>query len=103
VGGLLDDSGELRDAIVTLYVHAGIAASDVICCARLGEHPTGENHAEAIRVLKAANAQSSRHLATLLAMKSKAGYSHDPASAAEVKKAARAATQLVEEARAVSI
>jgi len=39
--GLLDDDGQLRDAVVTLYVHAGIAASDVICCARLGLHATG--------------------------------------------------------------
>ena len=39
--GLLGDNGQLRDAVVTLYVHAGIAASDVICCARLGCIPPG--------------------------------------------------------------
>jgi len=98
----LDDVGQLRDAVVTLYVHAGIAAADVICCARLGKHSSGENHAEAVNLLKTVGANSTRHLSTLLSVKTKAGYSHTPASEAEVKKAARAATKLVEEARAVS-
>ena len=100
--GLLDDDVQLRDAVVTLYVHAGIAASDVICCARLGLHATGDNHAEAVALLKKAGAGSHRHLATLLGLKTKAGYSHTPASAADVRKAARAAVQLVEDARSVS-
>ena len=69
--GLSHHAGELRDAVVTLYVHAGIAASDVICCARLGKHSTGDNHAEAIALLKAANARSAKHLATLLSVKTK--------------------------------
>lgn len=50
----LDDSGEANDAIVTLHVHAGIAAADVICCARLGRQSTGENHVEAVVLLEAA-------------------------------------------------
>ncbi len=99
---LLDGNGQLRDAMVTLYVHAGIAASDVISCGRLGRHATGENHAEAVSLLESAGAASYRHLATLLALKTKAGYSHTLPSAADVKKAARAATQLVEDARAVT-
>ncbi|WP_205629588.1 hypothetical protein [Jiangella muralis] len=89
----------MNDAVVTLYVHAGIAASDVICCARLGQHSTGENHAEAIGLLKAADSGSSGHLAALLSMKTKAGYSHLGASAADVRKAARAAARLLESAR----
>lgn len=97
---LLDDSGQLRDAVVTLYSHAGIAAADVICCARLGLHAAGDNHAEAVALLKKAGAASHRHLATLLGLKTKAGYSHTSASNADVKKAARAAAQLVDEARA---
>ncbi len=100
---LLDDSGQLRDAVVTLHVHAGIAAADVICCARLGLHATGDNHAEAVALLKKAGATSHRHLATLLGLKTKAGYSHTPASTADVKTAARAAAQLVDEARAETL
>lgn len=30
------DAKEAGDALVTLLVHAGVAASDVLCCARLG-------------------------------------------------------------------
>lgn len=67
----LDDSGELHDAVVTLYVHAGIAAADVICCARLGLHATGDNHAEAVALLTKAGAASHRYLATLLGLKTK--------------------------------
>lgn len=40
---LADDSNDVADAYVTLCVHAGIAAADVICCKRLGEHSRGED------------------------------------------------------------
>lgn len=40
------------DALITLCIHAGAAASDVICCARLGEHAQGDNHAEAVALLR---------------------------------------------------
>ncbi|MGH3446820.1 MAG: hypothetical protein ACRDP4_04270 [Nocardioidaceae bacterium] len=97
--GLLDESGVLRDSAVTLYVHVGIAAADVICCARLGEYSTGDNHAEAIALLKSASGSTSKRRASLLQIKTKAGDSHTPATAGEVQKASRAASQLVEEAR----
>jgi hypothetical protein len=42
-----DGHEDVADAYVTLCVHAGIAASDVICCASLGEHAQGEDHGEA--------------------------------------------------------
>jgi hypothetical protein len=32
------DDSEVVDACVMLSVHTGIAAADVICCAKLGEH-----------------------------------------------------------------
>lgn len=35
---LADDERDVADAYVTLCVHAGIAASDAICGAALGEH-----------------------------------------------------------------
>ena len=34
---------DVEDAYITMCVHSGIAAADVICCAQLGEHSTGEN------------------------------------------------------------
>jgi hypothetical protein len=89
--------------VVTLYVHAGIAAADVICCARLGKHSSGDNHREAIALLETISRPSSRHLTTLLAMKTRAGYSHQPASEADVKKAERAAGRLLDSARDASV
>ena len=43
---------DVGDAYVTLLVHAGIAAADVVCCRELGEHALGESHTEAIALLR---------------------------------------------------
>ncbi|MEU3770350.1 hypothetical protein AB0E55_35260 [Amycolatopsis keratiniphila] len=99
---LADEHEDIADAYVTLCVHAGIAASDVICCARLGEHAQGENHDEAISLLSRADKEIAKHLRTLLKLKTKAGYSHTPATVDEFKRAGRAAQTLVEEARRVA-
>lgn len=96
---LSDGHEDIADAYVTLCIHAGIAASDVVCCARLAEHPQGVNHAEAIALLRTADKEASKHLSTLLGFKTKSGYSHMPITADELKRAARAAGALVEEAR----
>ncbi len=90
---------EINDAYVTLCVHAGIAASDVACCKRLGVHAKGPDHAAAIRLLGQVDTQASQQLAVLLGMKEKAGYSARPVSATDRKRAMRAATTLVEFAR----
>ncbi|SFH25794.1 hypothetical protein [Amycolatopsis regifaucium] len=90
---------DVTDAYVTLCVHAGIAASDVICCARLGKHALGESHDEAIGLLAKADNDVAKHLRTLLKLKTKAGYSHTPVTADEFKRAGRAAETLVETAR----
>jgi hypothetical protein len=45
---LAEGPGEVGDAVTTLLVHCGIAAADVICCARLGVHARGEQHSEAV-------------------------------------------------------
>lgn len=99
VRDLADEAGEVASAYVTLCVHAGIAASDVICCALLGEHALGENHGEAVALLKSADAAASKHLSVLLALKTKSGYSHSPVTDQEFKRAGRAAAALVEAAR----
>lgn len=96
---LADEHEDVTDAYVTLCVHAGIAAADVICCASLGEHAQGENHDEAIRLLANADKDGAKHLRTLLKLKTKAGYSHTSATADEFKRAGRAAEMLVETAR----
>lgn len=90
---------DVGDAFVTLAVHAGIAAADVICISRLGAYsPTG-NHAESVGLLKKADASVSIHLDRLLGMKTKAGYATRPVSAREVQQAASALEALLDRAR----
>ncbi len=94
-----DEGADIADAFVTLCVHAGIAAADVICCARLGQHAQGEDHTEAVALLSKADSGSAKHLRVLLGMKTKAGYSHARATNADAKRAVRAAEALIETAR----
>lgn len=88
----------VRDACVTLLVHAGIAASDAICAKALGKHAQGENHAAAVTLLASVDKEAGTSLNTLLGMKTRAGYGHDPVSSDQLKKAKRAAEALVERA-----
>jgi hypothetical protein len=97
-----DGEAAAPDAFVTLCIQAGIAASDVICCARLGQHAQGQDHNEAVILLSQANSESAKHLRVLLGMKTKAGYSHTGTSAADARRAGRAADALVETARRVN-
>lgn len=99
--GVLDDEGSLVDATVTLYVHAGIAAADVLCCARLGEHAQGQDHGEAVALLAKVDADASKHLRRLLGLKTKAGYSAVSTSITDARTAARSAAHLVGAAEAV--
>jgi hypothetical protein len=99
VRDIAEASENIADTYVALCVLAGIAASDVICCAGLGKHPKGDNHSEAVGLLRSVDKDAARHLATLLGMKTRTEYSHSPATGDEVKKADRAATALVETAR----
>jgi hypothetical protein len=101
VAELADQAQDVADAYVTLLVHAGIAAADVICCARLGEYAHGANHNDAIALLKKADAGAARHLETLLKMKTRVGYGHTPASSEDLKKAQRAGDALLKTARAL--
>lgn len=94
-----DDDGGSADAFVTLCVHAGIAAADAICCARLGEHAQGDNHHEAVELLRKADKGAAGHLSTLLGMKSKAVYGYAPATDDDRKRVGRAAEALTETAR----
>lgn len=93
---LADDAADVGDAYVTMCVHAGIAAADVICCKRLGEHSRGENHSAAVDLLRTADPESAKQLSALLGMKTKAGYSALPVSTNDDKRAGRAAQALVD-------
>ncbi len=90
------------NAAVDLFVVAGIAAADVICCRRLGIYATGDNHNEAIDLLEKAQPDVAKYLRTLLSMKSKVAYTHQSVSSDDHKKASRAASNLVEAARRIA-
>lgn len=97
---LIED--EAPNAAVDLMVDAGIAAADAICCCRLGVYSAGESHNEAIALLEKAQRDVARHLQTLLNLKSKVAYSHQPVTTDDRKKASRAASKLVEAARRIA-
>lgn len=94
------DDVKVDDAYVTLCVHAGIAAADVLCCKALGVHASSENHNDAIGLLARVDKAASNHLRTLLGMKTRSGYSASPVSGTDRPRAERAATALVQAARA---
>lgn len=90
---------DMRNAAGDLFVDAGITASDVICCVRLGVHSSSGTHGEAVALLETADKGSAKHLNTLLGLKNKAAYTHQSLSTAECKKMNRAASHLVEAAK----
>jgi hypothetical protein len=97
-----ENEAEVGDAVVTLLVHAGIAAADAICCAALGEHAQGENHVEAVQHLKRVSPDGdklSEALHSLLSAKTRAGYSAEPVNADMRKRTKRAADVLVAAAK----
>lgn len=96
---LLASDPDRRNSAAGLYVDAGIAASDVICCRTLGEHAHGQDHNDAIRLLARVDRNRSKDLAVLLKNKSLISYSAEGLPATEFKKIQRAATRLVDAAR----
>jgi hypothetical protein len=96
------EEADVGDAYVTLCVHAGIAAADVICCKALGQHSSGSNHADAVALLKKVprdGASLAAALNRLLQNKTRAGYSANPVTAAMRTEARSASTKLVNAAR----
>ncbi len=89
---------EFAAALVTLWVHAGIAAADVICCVRVGRHHTGENHQAAVKLLRAADKGTETLLDRLLSLKAPAGYGHRLVGTRDRLSARRAAEALVQRA-----
>jgi hypothetical protein len=90
------------NASVDLFVDAGIAAADVICCFRLSVCAAGENHSEAVSLLEKAEPGLAKYLRSLLNLKSKVAYTHHSVTTDDRRKAGRAAEKLVEAAGRVS-
>jgi hypothetical protein len=72
---------------------------DVLCCARLGVHASGQQHQEAVALLRQVDADLARDLDTLLRIRTKAGYGAQPVNAVERRRAQRAASRLVQAAQ----
>jgi len=99
---LADDEEDVGDAVVTLCVHAGIAASDVICCKALGHFVQSQDHLQAIAELSKVIPDGTRlgnDLRALLQMKTRAGYGAPPVTADQRKRAFRRAEALVATAK----
>ena len=96
------DDREIADAYVTLCIHAGIAAADAICCAKLGEHAHGDDHQAAVALLAKADRAAAKNLKSLLDMKTRSGYSALPTSKTDQKRAGRTAAALLAAARAAA-
>lgn len=97
-----NDEHDVGDAYVTLCVHAGVAAADVICCIALREYAQGEDHHAAIALLarvRPGGDELAKSLRPLLGMKARAGYSHRPVANDDRKRARRHAERLVRAAR----
>lgn len=82
-------------------VLAAIAASDAICCLRLGRYYAGEDHRSAARLLE--KVQPDGHglatdLAKVLAIKDQVHYSGDPIPESRLRSVLRSASRLVETA-----
>jgi len=97
-----EEGEEVGDALVTVCVHAGIAASDVLCCKALGHYVQGDDHQQAVaEISKVApgGKELGKDLRALLQMKTQAAYAAAPIGAGERKRAWRKAQDLVEAAR----
>lgn len=90
------------NARITSDVHAGIAASDAICCAVHGRYSAGDDHDAATRLLREVQPggpELAKALAVLLGLKSTAAYGREPAKHDELLRAERASSLLVREAQ----
>ena len=71
---LFDDAtrnSDHGDVYVTMAIHSGIASSDVICAAKLGEYSAADSHGAAVTLLMKANPEAASLLSKLLNMKTK--------------------------------
>lgn len=93
---VLDGGG---NSAASLFVDAGIAASDVLCCRAMGAHAQGPDHNGAVQLLGKVDKSLAGDLRVLLRNKSKISYSDRPLPAGEFERVRRASVRLVEAAR----
>jgi len=87
------------NAAASCAIHAGIAAGDAFCAAKLGQRSASPNHQDAIQLLRSVKpdgAKLAQLLERLLQNKTRAEYDPDPISKAVAQTALKHATRLVE-------
>lgn len=98
----LGSDDEARNVAAGNAVLAGIAASDAICCIRLGNDPVlGQAHhaaADLLRTVQPGGRTLATALATVLAVKDPSHYGESFVSQNRLRTTLRAATRLVEAA-----
>jgi hypothetical protein len=86
-----------------LAVLAGIAASDVACCAKLGRRFRGQDHRQAVNLVRQVSAggpEAAKNLSQLLDLKDTAYYGVIHVTTVELKSAIRRAKAIVKFAEA---
>jgi hypothetical protein len=91
-----DDAAAWRNVATGNAVLAGIAASDALCCARLGRRSRDADHRAAVDLLTGVDQRLAHDLDRLLQIKDIAHYGAGLISEAKVRASLRAAQHLVE-------
>ena len=93
-----DEDPDGRRVAVSNAVLAGIAASDAVCCARLGRHAVGDDHRAAVELVGSIGPegrQVAKALTSLLSVKHKAQYQTAAVGKADATAAVRRAQTLI--------
>ena len=93
-----DPEMPLRGVVGALAVLAGIAASDAACCTRLGQRSRGQDHSQAValvRTVRPEGEQLARDLERLLTIKDNAQYGTIAISLQQARAAAQQARRMV--------
>lgn len=93
-------------AATSLAIHAAINAADAVTGVRLGVRAAGQDHEEAIVLLRIAGPDGvavAKDLGRLLPMKSRAEYEPDDIPASDAARAVERARRIVQVARRIAI
>lgn len=92
-------------AASSLAIHAGINATDAVTGMRLGQRAAGQDHDEALVLVRAAGpdgVEVAKELGRLLPLKTRAEYEPDNIPKADAAKAVERARRVVEVARRIA-
>ena len=93
-----DEDPDGRRVAVSNAVLAGVAASDAMCCARLGRHAVGDDHRAAIDLVGTIGPdgrEAAKALTALLSVKHKAQYQTSAVGRVDATAAVRRAQSLI--------